>query len=83
MNTSYTRQRQGRDFPVHTDESVKAEGQKRDFLRTIERHKKEADRNRNRMKCPAREARFSRSEKFRADPVDGREPDGISPSMPR
>jgi hypothetical protein len=63
MNTSYTRQRQGRDFPAPADEAVKADSQKRDFLRTIERHKKEAERN--------------------AVPVDGREPDGITPEKER
>jgi hypothetical protein len=63
MTYNYTRQRQGRDFPVHADEAVKADGQKRDFLKTIERHKKEAERN--------------------AVPLDGREPDGISPEKER
>jgi hypothetical protein len=47
MANNYTRQRQWRDFPatVPFDEKIKADRQKRDFLKSLERYKAEAERN--------------------------------------
>jgi hypothetical protein len=65
MEHNYTRQRQGRDFPVFvsSDEKVKIDRQKKDFLKSLKRHKAEAKRN--------------------STPIDGFEPDGISPEKVR
>ncbi|GHU97272.1 hypothetical protein FACS1894208_12590 [Clostridia bacterium] len=65
MEHNYTRQRQGRDFPVPTppDEKFKIDRQKKDFLKSLKRHKAEVKRN--------------------YTPIDGFEPDGISPEKVR
>jgi hypothetical protein len=45
MPNSYTRQRQGRDFPAPAKEQQTAERNNKEFLERIERFKAESERN--------------------------------------